>query len=110
MESRSSPSRLNTADGNRFRGTCCRFADFDRPMEDRMDYQFGPRLEENGVTFRLWAPSASAIDVELNGGARAPMSRREDGFWQAFIDGVGPGAVYRFDVDGKAVPDIASRA
>ena len=30
-----------------------------------MDYKFGPRVDEKGVTFRLWAPSARGADLDL---------------------------------------------
>jgi malto-oligosyltrehalose trehalohydrolase len=38
------------------------------------------------------------------------MRRGGDGFWEAFVEGAGPGALYRFNIDGKSVPDVASRA
>lgn len=75
-----------------------------------MDYIFGPRLDANGVTFRLWAPSCQHVQVEIEGGESTVLTRRSDGFWEGFVEGAGPGTVYRFRVDGKAVPDIASRA
>jgi 1,4-alpha-glucan branching enzyme len=38
------------------------------------------------------------------------MARREDGFFEAFIDGAVDGALYRFALsDGMLVPDLASR-
>ena len=75
-----------------------------------MDYQFGPRIDENGVTFRLWAPSCQHVQVEVEGREPVVLARRPDGFWEGLVEGIGPGAVYRFRADGKAVPDIASRA
>jgi len=75
-----------------------------------MDYRFGPRIEQNGVTFRLWAPSCQHVQVEVEGHEPVVLARGDDGFWQGFVGGLGPGAVYRFRADGKAVPDIASRA
>lgn len=75
-----------------------------------MDYQFGPRIDQNGVAFRLWAPSCQHVQVEIEGREPLVMTRRSDGFWENFVDSVGAGAVYRFRADGKAVPDIASRA
>jgi malto-oligosyltrehalose trehalohydrolase len=78
-------------------------------MEQQMDYRFGPRIEENGVTFRLWAPSCPHVQVEVEGREPVVLERRTDGFWEGFVEGIGPGAAYRFRANGKAVPDIASR-
>ncbi len=74
-----------------------------------MDYQFGPRVEDNGVAFRLWAPSVRNAQVELEGAGQHAMEPRDEGWWEVFLEGVRPGAAYRFNVDGKTVPDIASR-
>jgi maltooligosyltrehalose trehalohydrolase len=74
-----------------------------------MDYKFGPRVDGNGVAFRLWAPSAKGADLDLDG-PRHAMHKREDGFWEVFVEGVKPGARYRFNIEGRNVPDIASRA
>lgn len=74
-----------------------------------MDYQFGPRIEETGVTFRLWAPSAKHAQVQVDDRIPADLSRRDDGFWEGFVERAGLGSMYRFHVDGLAVPDIASR-
>ena len=73
-----------------------------------MDYKFGPRVDERGVTFRLWAPSAKGADLDLDG-PRHPMMKRDDGFWEVFVEGIKPGARYRFNIEGRNVPDIASR-
>jgi malto-oligosyltrehalose trehalohydrolase len=78
-------------------------------MERHMDYKFGPRIDENGVTFRLWAPSCPHVQVEVEGHEPVVLTRRTDGFWEGFVEGIGPGAAYRFRANGKPVPDIASR-
>lgn len=57
-----------------------------------MDYRFGPRIEENGVTFRLWAPSCPHVQVEVEGREPVVLERRTDGFWEGFVEGIGPGA------------------
>lgn len=74
-----------------------------------MDYRFGPRVEEQGTHFNLWAPSAASAVLELRDRASIPLQRGDDGFWKAFAPEVGPGQPYRFVVNGKPVPDLASR-
>jgi maltooligosyltrehalose trehalohydrolase len=75
-----------------------------------MDYKFGPQIDEHGVTFRLWAPSRQKVEVQVDDRIPVGLKRRDDGFWEGFVEGAGPGSMYRFVVDGKAVPDLASRA
>ncbi|MFW6094778.1 MAG: malto-oligosyltrehalose trehalohydrolase [Pseudomonadota bacterium] len=74
---------------------------------------WGPRLLERGVEFRLWAPSANALglDLELGGGWESrPMRRAADGWWFCEVPEAGAGCRYRYRVDdGVEVPDPASR-
>jgi len=66
-------------------------------------------LSANQTVFRLWAPSCTAVSVEIEGIAPFPMSAKEDGFFEATVP-VGAGARYRFRVsETLAVPDPASR-
>ena len=70
---------------------------------------FGPVLTPNGTLFRLWAPGADAIELELSTGVRLALAPRGD--WFEVEAPVGPGARYRFRLpDGTAFPDPASRA
>ncbi len=54
--------------------------------------------------FAVWAPNASAISVigDFNGWERGrhPLSSRADssGIWEAVLPGVGPGALYKYQV------------
>jgi maltooligosyltrehalose trehalohydrolase len=62
--------------------------------------------------FRVWAPSAGRVEVHLTGPAERfePLSADRDGYWQADLQGVGPGAGYFIRLDGqKEFPDPASR-
>ncbi len=69
--------------------------------------QFGPLLDSNGVTFRLWAPAAKSVDLVMD--EARPMRRRGDGWFDLRVPGIGAGAQYRFRIDGKLeVPDPAS--
>ncbi|MGZ9160437.1 MAG: alpha-amylase family glycosyl hydrolase [Candidatus Limnocylindrales bacterium] len=60
---------------------------------------------DGGTTFRVWAPHAEAVFVTGTfddwAGDRHAMQRDEDGAsdtWSADIDGVAPGAEYRFTI------------
>lgn len=72
---------------------------------------FGAAVQPDGtVLFRLWAPGAGKVALELDGGLRLSMMR-EDGGWFALATGQAKaGDGYRFVLpDGLAVPDPASR-
>jgi maltooligosyltrehalose trehalohydrolase len=38
---------------------------------------FGPLIDKDGVSFRLWAPAARAVSVVLD----APIAMRRNGDW-----------------------------
>jgi maltooligosyltrehalose trehalohydrolase len=71
----------------------------------------GALVEPDGVRFRVWAPVADRVDLEVVG--REPVrleSVGEGGHHEAFVAGLGPGAHYRYRLDGgDAFPDPASR-
>jgi len=71
----------------------------------------GPSFEDGGVRFRLWAPAQERVSLALeSSGSLIPMERRGDGFFEAFVEGLGAEALYRFELsDGIRVPDPASR-
>ena len=70
---------------------------------------FGPRLTQDGTSFRLWAPAAKSVDVLIDGKTHA-LTRDENGWYSADISGVTAGARYRFKIDGETeVPDPGSR-
>jgi malto-oligosyltrehalose trehalohydrolase len=74
-----------------------------RPM------RFGTDLQAEGASFRLWAPAARTVDVELEA-RRLAMNRRENGWFELIVPGARAGALYQFVIDGhQAVPDPASR-
>jgi len=69
---------------------------------------FGPQLNPDGVTFRLWAPAAHRVDVLLDGTSHE-MQRGAEGWYMREIASIGAGARYRFSIDGEtAVPDPAA--
>ncbi|GAA5234153.1 malto-oligosyltrehalose trehalohydrolase [Verticiella sediminum] len=71
-------------------------------------YRFGPRVTEAGTTFRLWAPTASGVQLEPGGHDPIPMQAVGDGWWE-LETGLAAGTRYRFGVGGHSVPDPASR-
>jgi len=72
---------------------------------------FGPVVEPDGVTFRLWAPDQPHVEVELvTSGVRHRLEHHDDGWFRGFVPGCGPGTLYRFVLArGQRVPDPASR-
>lgn len=64
----------------------------------------GALPHETGTAFRVWAPNAEAVFVtgDFNDWSDdAPMTAEENGFWYADIEGVEPGAEYRFRITGS---------
>jgi malto-oligosyltrehalose trehalohydrolase len=71
---------------------------------------FGAELRDDGVRFRLWAPSQTAADVVVDGVPLA-MDARGEGWFERVVEGAGVGCRYAFafpDFDLR-VPDPASR-
>lgn len=79
------------------------------PPRPRPAWTFGPELREGGARFRLFAPDAAEVVLELEAGGRRPMAHGPHGMFERFAPGVAPGARYRFEVAGRPVPDPASR-
>jgi 1,4-alpha-glucan branching enzyme len=74
----------------------------------RMYEELGCRLRDGGADFGVWAPNARAVSVigEFNGwdAAAHPMRLRADhsGIWEARVDGVQRGHVYKYRVESRA--------
>ena len=69
--------------------------------------QFGPRLTKDGARFRLWAPAAKRVDLQLE--QPHALERGEDGWFSAEIPGAKAGTRYKFRIDDEIdVPDPAS--
>src|SRR6266478_9633932 len=62
-----------------------------------------------GTHFRVWAPKADSLSVNVLGGPKAPLRRDSEGYFTGRVDGVRAGAryFYRFS-DGRERPDPAS--
>ncbi|MGE0749610.1 MAG: malto-oligosyltrehalose trehalohydrolase [Variibacter sp.] len=68
---------------------------------------FGPKIDSDGVTFRLWAPSAQNVELVLD--RPMAMPRGGEGWYALHMPGVRVGTRYRFRIDGELeVPDPAS--
>ena len=69
--------------------------------------RFGPKMAADGVTFRLWAPSAKRVDLLLDG--LRPMVRGDKGWFSLDVATAKAGTRYKFRVDGEIdAPDPAS--
>jgi maltooligosyltrehalose trehalohydrolase len=64
-----------------------------------------------GVHFRIWAPAASAVSIQLDDGAKHPLEPEANGYFAALIPWARVGTRYRFKLDTSAalLPDPASR-
>ena len=71
---------------------------------------YGATAQPDGTTqFRFWAPNATQVDVVIDDGAPAAMTRESNGDFVAQAT-CRAGSRYRFRIDGDlAVPDPASR-
>ncbi|MEX1021998.1 MAG: malto-oligosyltrehalose trehalohydrolase [Dehalococcoidia bacterium] len=70
----------------------------------------GAWVEDGGVRFRVWAPAAISVALEVDGRSVA-MAGEGGGYHAAFVEGVGAGARYRYRLDGAGpYPDPASRS
>ena len=82
-------------------------------MRCRHAMPFGVELSAAGARFRLWAPAARQVelDLALHGSRRAlEMSALADGWFEATVADAPAGTRYAFRIDGGlTVPDPASR-
>ena len=74
----------------------------------------GARPDQNGVYFRVWAASASHVEVVLYDGARETgvfaLAPEAGGYFAGHVAGIGPGARYMYRLDsGDPRPDPATR-
>ncbi len=70
----------------------------------------GATVVDGGVEFRVWAPDAVSIDVEI-GNIYVPLARGEDGVWHGVVADARAGTRYRYRIDGGGCfPDPYSRS
>ncbi|MES2354095.1 MAG: malto-oligosyltrehalose trehalohydrolase [Pseudomonadota bacterium] len=74
---------------------------------------FGTSLTAHGVHFRLWAPAAQRVALQLvkdDGEESISMTSSVDGWFDSIVPHARPGSRYRYRIDDKLnVPDPASR-
>ena len=80
-------------------------------MKRKHEMPFGAEIRDDGTArFRLWAPKASSVSLQLTSLERAlPMSKFDKG-WFELVTEAGAGAQYSFKINNQQlVPDPASR-
>jgi maltooligosyltrehalose trehalohydrolase len=70
--------------------------------------RWGPEVRDNETVFRLWAPAAAAVELELADAEPLEMARDDRGWWTIACP-AGPGTRYHFRIGGVSVADPASR-
>src|SRR5215472_1667221 len=80
-------------------------------MRRHRELPFGAEVRSDGVWFRLWAPRAGTVSLQIEAGDTAvlPMVCGPDGWFTLSTALARPGALYRYLIDGRAFPDPASR-
>jgi maltooligosyltrehalose trehalohydrolase len=80
-------------------------------MKRRHEMPFGAELRADGTAeFRLWAPKASSVALQLNNPERGLLMARRDEGWFELTTKARAGAQYSFKIDdAQLVPDPASR-
>jgi maltooligosyltrehalose trehalohydrolase len=72
--------------------------------------EMGATVEGDGVRFRVWAPLAERVEVELESGL-LPLRSEDDGVWGGVGAHARAGHRYRYRLDGQhAYPDPYSRS
>lgn len=72
--------------------------------------RLGAIATSNGTQFRVWAPRAGLVTLDIEGGRSTPLATLDRVYHEVFLDDAGPGTRYRFRLDdGEPLPDPASR-
>jgi maltooligosyltrehalose trehalohydrolase len=66
--------------------------------------------QDGRTSFRVWAPNATQVQLELPGGRAVALEPRELGYHAVAVDGAPPGTRYRYRVNGRSLPDPCSRS
>src|SRR5690349_19569049 len=79
--------------------------------QGRRTLMLGATLQGTRCQFRVWAPLAQEVLVEIDGRAaqRTPLHTTGDGYHSAEVLGLRAGQRYKYVVDGKLLPDPCSR-
>lgn len=77
-------------------------------MYELHDDPMGATITHEGVEFRVWAPEAGRVDVEVDGATH--QMRRDGDVWVATVADAGAGSAYGYRIDGRGpFPDPYSR-
>ncbi|MBV8234448.1 MAG: 1,4-alpha-glucan branching protein GlgB, partial [Acidimicrobiia bacterium] len=73
-------------------------------LYEKLGAHVGERDGTAGTHFAVWAPNAEQVSVigDFNGWRRheLPLERRgSSGYWEGFVPGVGPGALYKYAIE-----------
>src|SRR5690242_9530650 len=81
-------------------------------MRSKHEMPFGAEVcDDCTVRFRLWAPRASSVDLQLTDSNRELAMSRTDAGWFELATAAEAGTQYQFRIEGSStlVPDPASR-
>lgn len=70
---------------------------------------FGAEVTPDGVRFSIWAPASGQVHLELESSGPLAMERDDTGFHVVTVPGAAAGERYAYTIDGRRVPDPASR-
>ncbi|WP_337270561.1 malto-oligosyltrehalose trehalohydrolase [Oryzifoliimicrobium ureilyticus] len=74
------------------------------------NFKFGPVVSDQGVEFRIWAPKAERVVLQIDGSRQHEMTSNAQGWHECAVAAAHPGVRYKFVLpDGLEVPDPASR-
>ena len=83
-------------------------------VSDRWQLDLGANVVEGGARFRVWAPNATRVEVEIErpgGPERHALTPEADGYHAGTVAGARAGDRYRYALDGdQGFPDPASRS
>lgn len=69
----------------------------------------GAAIVDGGVLFSAWAPNATRMAVQIEGGDRHALEARGAGVFEGTVRGARVGTDYRYVLDDQVVPDAVSR-
>jgi len=81
-------------------------------MKTPRRFAHGAEILPEGVSFRVWAPEHARVELVLQDRSDVVALRSEEGgFWSTVVEGLGPGARYRYRLGGVEpdLPDPAAR-
>lgn len=69
----------------------------------------GAEVVRGGVHFRVWAPRDARLSIAFESGGSFQLEAEPNGYFSGLSSEAGPGDCYWIEVDGKRLPDPASR-